>query len=86
MNNQKKPEVIVQANIENLKGSYTNAVKVVVTNGESFIDFAFMYPDEDNIKRGILNSRIIMSHDLARKLSNSISDALSKYEAKKQKK
>lgn len=77
-------EVKIDASLESSKGNYTNAVKVSITDSEAIIDFAFLYPNEEEVKKGIMVSRVIMNHDLATKLADSIKQTLTQH-GKKQK-
>jgi len=72
-------EVKIETNRESSKGNYTNAVKVSISDSEAIIDFAFLYPGEDTVKNGVMVSRLIMNHDLANKLANSITETLTKH-------
>lgn len=78
-----KPSISVNTTPEAMKGSYSNAVKVSVTNFEVIIDFAFVFPLEDEQeKQGILTNRVIMTHDLASKLAQSINTTIDGHKKK----
>ena len=75
----KQKEVKIETTSEASKGNYTNAVKVAVTNSEAIVDFAFLYPDDVVVNKGVIVSRLIMNHDLATKLAKSITETLTKH-------
>lgn len=85
MSSDTKPvlEVSISASQEILKGQYSNAAKVVVTDSEIIIDFAFIVAETGEKKQGILTSRIIIPPNLAKKLAQSITDTLENHERKR---
>lgn len=84
---QKKiEEITINTSPEVLKGKYSNAIKVAVTDAEVILDFALITPQSDNKKEGELVSRVIVNHNFAQKIANSISQTLSTHLKKQQKK
>ncbi|MDP4011304.1 MAG: DUF3467 domain-containing protein [Candidatus Roizmanbacteria bacterium] len=75
----KPKEIAIDSTLESSKGYYSNAVKVSVTNSEAVIDFALLFPDEKKVKNGVLVSRLIVNHDLAGKLADSITKTLNEH-------
>lgn len=73
-----KTELEINTSTDVLKGSYSNAVKVVVTDSEVILDFAFVFPNTDDLtkKSGLMIHRIVMRHDLADKLAESITETM----------
>ncbi len=81
---KKKVEVSIDTSPDILKGHYSNAVKVSVTDLEVIMDFAFLFPNENNTgRRGIMTDRLVVSHNLATKLASSITKTLITHVGKK---
>ncbi len=75
-------EVNVSATPEDLKGRYSNAVKVVVSDSETVIDFALLINEEANNSAQLVN-RIVVTNEFASKIAQSINDTLQKHSKKK---
>ncbi len=66
----------VKSNPVTMQGTYANAVKVSSTEGELILDFAFIFPNDESELEGIMTSRIILNHNLAKLLSDKLIDTL----------
>lgn len=82
---KKNNEILLNSSPETLKGIYTNAVRVLVTDNEVIIDFALIYPEDERKNEGVINSRIIMAHKTANLLSDSIHKTFKEHEDKTKK-
>jgi hypothetical protein len=86
-NNSKPPKKnIINANVsrEVLRGIYSNAFKIVATDNEVYIDFAFIF-DEDGAKQAEVGSRIILRPEFARSFGVAVVDAIDKHQKKNEK-
>lgn len=81
-----QPEVPISSLPEVLKGHYSNAIKVAITDSEMTLDFAFVYALDEKTKKGEHQSRIIVNKDFAQKIADSISKTISIHKEKQQKK
>lgn len=79
----KSQEVIINAPIDVVRGHYANTVRVVVTDSETIIDFAFVSPEGENEKHGEMVSRIIVNTDFAQKIAESITTTLGTHKDKR---
>ena len=75
-------DVNVSATPEDLKGRYSNAIKVVVSDSETVIDFALLINEEANNSAQLVN-RIVVTNEFAGKIAQSINDTLQKHSKNK---
>lgn len=81
----KPKEVKINAPIDIIRGHYSNAVKVTISNSETILDFAFISDQGNGEKHGELVSRVIVTQDFAKKIADSVNKTLETH-TKKQKK
>lgn len=81
--NTNNQEVQIDSKQDDLKGAYVNAVKVAVTDSEVIVDSAFIFPEDEKKKKGIIVNRNIMNHDMASKLAQSLISTLEEHTKKK---
>lgn len=79
-------KIVINTNKEILKGSYSNAIKVAVTDSEVILDFALLYSKDEKDQIGTLQNRIIVTPDFASKIAQNIKDTLETYSREKKKK
>ncbi|MBU0978635.1 MAG: DUF3467 domain-containing protein [Patescibacteria group bacterium] len=83
----KKPQkktIHTQVSGNVLKGSYSNAFKMNVTDNEAYIDFAFIF-EEDGNQQAEVFSRIILRPEFARNLGQVIVETIDKHQKKNEK-
>ena len=69
-------QIKIRAKDEDLKGAYSNIMKIMHVGKEEFIlDFYFVSPPE-----GILASRVIVSPGHLKRMKKALEETLSKYE------
>lgn len=71
-------EIKIKAKEEDLKGSYSNMMRISHTTKEEFIlDFFFVSPPE-----GVLSSRVLVSPGHMKRLTKALEENIKKYEEK----
>jgi hypothetical protein len=72
-----KKKINIKASNEDLKGNYSNLVRVVNKKEELILDFLLTTGDS-----GILSSRVIVSPNHLKRIVEVLEDSLEKYEKK----
>ncbi len=75
MKKQKKQKINIKANNEDLKGFYSNFMRVSHKKEEFFLDFFSLVGQE-----GVLGSRIIVSPNHLKRIINTLQASANKYE------
>jgi len=82
MAKSKQMNINARVSHEILKGSYSNAFKVTVTDDEVLIDFAFLF-DNDGEKIAEIVSRLILRPEFAKKFGTNLIDVIEQHKKNK---
>ncbi len=74
---EEKKQIKIRARNEDLKGGYSNLMKVFHTKEEFILDFFLASPPE-----GILTSRVVMSPGHLKRMIKALKENLERYEEK----
>lgn len=73
----KKKKIQIKANNQDLRGVYSNLLRVSNRKEEFFLDFFMLVGNE-----GVLNSRVIVSPDHLKRIITTLQKSMDKYEDK----
>ncbi len=72
---QQKQQLQIKAKEQDLKGNYSNLMRIIHTKEEFILDFFMASPPQ-----GVLSSRIIMSPGHAKRMIKALEENIKKYE------